>query len=826
MSTIIKSLIKVFILFAALAAILEFLEPTLTLDGARNTLSKKLQSYTGREIHIDGDIQLTLSYSPHLLVKRIHIKNSADFDDEDFITISEVSIEIRLLPLLQGQIHLSDISADQAKIDFHQKADGDNNWSPAETTETVEVTTREPSDSKDGSFDIERIILGKIELTNIDILYRDDTRQQSLKNRFDQLLIDISDETKPVAEINGSIEDHPYAIVIQSESLDRLLAGEPLTLRGTGHVANRQTSIHADIQFKEGEFISNLDFDVKDVDLGLLLNELKIIPDLTAVTENINIKSRLKGKDLAELYERAEISLELGKGYWHLQQKKTGKDKELMFNRASSFVSWKQAVELSIDGRIDDTSITIDLKSNRLEEFFDDIEKLDIDLVARVAKTEMTLKGDLALPINSRLFSLDITIRGENMEKLNPIINTEFPPINNYTLSGKLIANDTGYILKSAAASIGESKLQASVVIDTNAIKPLWYINLNSQQIQLEDFAFSGLDLTENASTDDSIAVSQKKTSRERPLLEYLRQLEEALKTPAMHLDLNLNVGKVLSGRDQLGKAQLKLHLRDDIFIIENAKLEIPGGIISSSISLKRGNDEASGHVSLDIDKLDYGITTRLFQPDSTIDGKISTRIALDLGGKDFTRLLERASGQVDFAVWPKNTKPTKALNLWTTNLYLILLPELKKKESLVNCLVGLLDIDDGMMKEELFAIDTTKLWIYGNLDVDFKQEQIELSLFPVSKTARLFSLETPLRAQGSFSSINLLLNPIDLTGTYINFITSPLHVPVRRIFADKVLEDGSTICERLFDRDHVTRLKAKAETKSQQEIEELLESY
>ena len=826
MSIIIKSLIKVFILFAVLAAILEFLEPTLTLDGARNTLSKKLASYTGRDIHIDGDIQLTLSYTPDLLIKRIHIKNSADFDDEDFITISEVRIEILLLPLLQGQIHLSDISADKAVINLHQKSDGSNNWSPAEAAGTTEITDKQLSDSEDTSFDIDRISLEVIELTNVDIQYRDDSRQQSLNNSFDQLLIDISDKEKPVAEINGNIEAHPYAITIQGEPVERLLAGKPLTLLGSGHIANRQTSIYADIQLKEDELISNLDLDVNDVDLGLLLDELGIITDQKAASEKIRIKSRLQGRDFAELYERAEISLELAKGYWHLQQTETGKNKKLMFSRASSFISWKQAIALSMDGTIDDSSITIDLKSNRLEEFFDDIKKLDIDLVARVAETEMSLRGTLDLPIKNSVFGLDISVQGNNLEKLNPIIDTEFPPINNYALSGKLIANDKGYILRSATASIGESKLQGSIVIDTEAIKPFWHINLQSQQIQLEDFAFSGLDLTGHASTDDRIAVSQTKTYQERPLLVYLRQLEEALKNPAMHLDLNLNVGKVLSGKDHLGKAQLILHLRDDIFIIENAKLEIPGGVISSSISLKRGDDEASGHVSLDIDKLDYGITTRLFQPESRIDGMISTRIALDLGGRDFTRLLQGASGQFDFAVWPKNTKPTKALNLWTTNLYLILLPELKKKESLVNCLVGLLDIEDGMMKEELFAIDTTKLWIYGNLDVDFKQEQIELSLFPVSKTARLFSLETPLRAQGNFSSINLLLNPIDITGTYVTFITSPLHVPVRRVFADKELEDGSAICERLFDRDHVIKLKAKAEKKSQQEIEELLESY
>ena len=164
---------------------------------------------------------------------------------------------------------------------------------------------------------------------------------------------------------------------------------------------------------------------------------------------------------------------------------------------------------------------------------------------------------------------------------------------------------------------------------------------------------------------------------------------------------------------------------------------------------------ETKSATELNINKLDYGMAARMFKQGAQLNGIISARIDLQLAGRDFTRLLDNASGQLDIAVWPKNTKPAKILNLWATNLYLILLPELKKKESKVNCLVGLMDLDNGKMKEDFFAIDTTKLWIYGNFNVDFKQEHVSLSLFPRSKTARFFTLESPIRAQGSFSNIN-----------------------------------------------------------------------
>ncbi len=411
-------------------------------------------------------------------------------------------------------------------------------------------------------------------------------------------------------------------------------------------------------------------------------------------------------------------------------------------------------------------------------------------------------------------------MKGKDLERLNPIINAEFPPFNDFKLTGNLIANDKGFILKSAQASIGDTQLQTAIVIETNAPEPLWTINLSSRQLQLKDFAFDDWK-TQTAAT----AKTTRQENKNEPLLKTLRQLEDTVRSPKMHVNLNLKVDKVLSGEDILGKARLQLHLRDKVFTLQSADIEIPGGKITASLSFKLENNEASGHAKLDIDKLDYGITTRLLIPGLQVDGIISARLDLQLGGNNFTRLLDRATGQVDIAAWPKNTRAAKILNLWATNLYLILLPELKKKESNVNCIVGLMNLDNGNMKEQLFAIDTTKLWIYGNINVDFRQEYVQLSLFPQSKTARLFSLQAPIRAMGSFSDINLQLNPVDLAGSYLSFITSPLSVPTRWIFGDKTPEDGSAICEQLFNREYVIKLKAEVERKEQKEIDDMLDA-
>jgi len=172
-----------------------------------------------------------------------------------------------------------------------------------------------------------------------------------------------------------------------------------------------------------------------------------------------------------------------------------------------------------------------------------------------------------------------------------------------------------------------------------------------------------------------------------------------------------------------------------------------------------------------------------------------------------------------------KGRRSQRFLDMWATNLFLMTLPEINKKESKTNCMIALMDVDDGIMKEQLLIFDTTKLWMHGNIEVDFRQEQVQLSLFPHSKTARIYSLESPMRIAGYFSDIKLAVTPVYVAATTLAFVTCPLFSPLLRLVGDKVPEDGSAICEQLFDREYVNKLKEIIEREEEKEIEEMLDS-
>ena len=821
LSLIIKSLAGLIVTLLLTAGLLHVIDISFTSENARQALLEQIQTITNRDVRIDGEVRIKVSLVPEVLVERIHIKNTDGFGNEDLITVSEVRVEVALLKLLTGVLYLEELSADHAHVGLIKKKNGSSNWSFRHLVNSDDAAKKADKESSRKKSKTKQFSLGIFKLTDISVTYNDESDGKVIEGYLGRLVVDLNDRTKPQAEISGAFQGSAYDLIFESDDVQQFTSGHAWEMRGTGKMANRNTKCKAVLQLKENVIEGYVEVNVQDINLGMTLEKLGIVSGQDAKSKDLNLNIKIRGEDATELYQKAEISLNLGKGYWKPSPAESEKNKKLLFNDIALTTSWDKPVEFHLEGSIAGEVISINFKTNRFKEFFDEVKKLDVNLEAHVAGSDITAKGTLDLPVKTKQFRLDISIKGDDLEKLNRILDSEFPPFNHYNLTGKISANETGFIVKAEDATIGNTHFNTTIVIDTSSFKPYWNINLNSRQLQLKDFEFADLK-TEKLDAETVKAALQK--SSEQPEKETGRNLKQIVENPKMHFDLNLNIEKLLAGESALGSSIIKLKLRDKTLILEDAELNIPGGTIISTAEFKIENKEVWGTLKLDIDKFEYGVVMRYLKHGSNQGGIISTKVDLKLGGKDFSRLFDHATGKLDVALWPGNTQ-TQLFDLWASNLFLLLLPEIRKKESKVNCMVALMDLEDGTMKEDFFSIDTTKVWMTGNITVDFAKEHVELSLFPRSKTARLYAVQAPIRAEGKFNNIKLITNPIDITAAYISFITSPLHVPARWVFGDKVPEDASEICEKFYDRAYVKKLKEKLKAEEQKEIDEMLNS-
>ncbi len=97
--------------------------------------------------------------------------------------------------------------------------------------------------------------------------------------------------------------------------------------------------------------------------------------------------------------------------------------------------------------------------------------------------------------------------------------------------------------------------------------------------------------------------------------------------------------------------------------------------------------------------------------------------------------------------------------------------------------------------------MDTTKMSIEGKATINFKTRQLQLWAKPNAKKPEYFSLATPVKVSGKFDDFGIGISVIRLTGTVASFITSPVHVPLRRLFSSTRSADGKEVCRKAWDK-------------------------
>ena len=265
----------------------------------------------------------------------------------------------------------------------------------------------------------------------------------------------------------------------------------------------------------------------------------------------------------------------------------------------------------------------------------------------------------------------------------------------------------------------------------------------------------------------------------------------------------NLEVQEVLSGKDNLGSGNLTAGLEKGRFFVDPLLLNVPGGSVKLVFAFEPTETDAALEASANIEQFDYGILARRVKPESDMGGWLSLDIDLKSRAKSLGTIMHHANGTIDFAIVPENFE-ANLFELWAVNLLTAVLPQLDSEAtSKVNCAVFRFDIKDGEMKEDAIFADTTKMQVGGEAQVNFKTETVYLAMAPKAKKPEFFSLATPIQVKGTFSDYKIGVQPGGVIGTAIRFITSPIVVPIQRVFTERAPAGGKAACSAVMHRSH-----------------------
>ena len=90
---------------------------------------------------------------------------------------------------------------------------------------------------------------------------------------------------------------------------------------------------------------------------------------------------------------------------------------------------------------------------------------------------------------------MNLAVSGDRLDQWNGKMINDLPPYGPYTLSGNLSLTPDGFHVRNFKSKIASSDLSGNITIDMTGARPLWNMDLVSNQLQIDDFDVEGYSL-------------------------------------------------------------------------------------------------------------------------------------------------------------------------------------------------------------------------------------------------------------------------------------------------------------------------------------------
>ncbi len=790
---------------------------TLDLSFLRPGVETSAKLALGRDVKIEGPVLFEFSTWPAIEVRDIKISNPPGFSKPVFFKAGEARLKVALFPLLRQDIRIAEIIAKDVTLNLENNRQGQSNWlfnavkaeksaigdvsEPSGGKKTGKPGTRKPAASSEKGVSFSS--LDHLSLKNIRVNYFDAALGKTLKFHLDEMSGEAPSGRPILLKFKGNINRYNYSFAVNGDPIeDFTTKTKPWAFSLAGKMAGKEIKAKGDFMTVDHQPQVNLAFSIKDIDVGAILSALGIVEGLDATVGDAGFKISLNGSSLKQVLQESSMIFGVRDAKWKVSLPNTRTSVDITDLSGIIRVEKGNAVTMDLKGKIDQTPVALKIMGSPLVKYVTDPKDIPLTISAKIASTQIDFSSKLALPMSTRNMKLGLKISGEKLNDLDDLLKLDLPSIGPIFLDSRMEITASGYNLTTLKIKVGKSKLTGSMNIDTSAEKPKADIKLISDLIRIDDFdtrkgAREKRIAKANQESPKKAEIEKSEDDKRSKKAEREKRRRVLSKEVLGKLDANVKIEarQVTSGKDKLGSAFMTASLEDSRLLIDPLKVNIPGGSVDITFSYLPGTENASIDLQLDIDNFDFGILARRAKPDTDMGGTFSLKAGLHSSARNLKQMMSSANGRFDFMLEPKNFS-AGIIDLWAVNLIsAIINKESEKEKSRINCLVVRMEMKNGVMKEKAIYMDTSKMRIAGKAKIDFKARQLDILLVPKAKRPEFFSLATPVKVHGSFDDFGIGIGIGRLAGTVISFITSPVHVPIRRIFSKKVAANGYDAC-------------------------------
>jgi len=570
----------------------------------------------------------------------------------------------------------------------------------------------------------------------------------------------------------------------------RVRAGGLLPSTFSGKVAGAPLRGLVALDLRGARPEARLDLATGEVEVGALLRDIGAAEDIAGRAEKLQLSLRGRGNTLRELARLSAFEARVIGGRISVLGALQRPLAEFRVGEARIGVLPGEPIRLRLDGTLDETALELRLSTGTLADLLRDSTHLPFSLAAQAAGAQLTLEGEVALPLG-RAGQITFEMSGERLDTLSQLARVKLPAWGPWSLHGALHETPSGYEMPGLLVRVGESRLKGRGTLDVSGPRPRFDVRVQAPSIQLDDFPLPErvVDAPPPAGTVEALRLSASKAAvRSERLLGagFLRRFDAYLA---------VEVQEVFSGDDRLADGSLRVQVVDGRVFLGPAMVNIPGGTLRLSAEYDPSLSEVALAFGAYVERFDYGIIARRLRREDNVRGLVSLDLALAGRGPSLNTIMHHADGKLDFAVWPTELR-SGALSLWSVNLLLTLVPMIDPGgNAFVNCVVGRFDLKDGKLSDDNIIIDTTRVRVRGAGSANLASERLAFVFRPRGKGFAVFRLQTPLRVSGTFTDFRFHIEPRDLLESVLRLIASPILLPIEWFTLGPLPRDGADIC-------------------------------
>lgn len=219
---------------------------TLDLNSYKPQIEAAVEEATGRDLTIEGDLDLAWTPRPTLTTETVHFANAGWGSRPDMATVGKLQVAVDVVPLLSGTLDVQRIALADVDILLERNADGAANWQLGGGTDG----------GGGGSVGRDTVpLLRSVELIDVVLRWKPEPQEEAQTIRINRLELDAADGNAPLdVTLEADVDGDPVTLQGTLPAVaEALRPGATLPVDVTGKVGDREIALATNLRYVLGQ---------------------------------------------------------------------------------------------------------------------------------------------------------------------------------------------------------------------------------------------------------------------------------------------------------------------------------------------------------------------------------------------------------------------------------------------------------------------------------------------------------------------------------------------------------------------------------------------